>query len=775
MEATSQEPFYLLFIFLSPFAYTFIWVVTGKTEVYFVSMRMLIVSNRLPFNVEISENQLNFQRSGGGLVSGISSYLDSLNASAYQGNDYIWVGWPGLDVPEEWKTQLQSKAAAEFQAHPVFLAELAMEKFYHGFCNKTIWPLFHYFPSFAFYEEDYWQVYKEVNRTFCDAVLEVAKPDDVIWVHDYHLMLLPQMLREKLPDNPIGFFLHIPFPSYELYRLLPGRWRAEILEGLLGADLVGFHTHSYTQYFLRSVLRILGHEHNMGQIFLQNRLTAADTFPMGIDFKKYQATALSPEVVTEKQNLKLRLIDSTRILSVDRLDYSKGILNRLEGYELFLQNNPIWQGKVVLLLVVVPSRIGVDHYQEMKKRIDEAVGRINGKFGNVDWTPILYQYRFLPLNELVALYGICDVALITPLRDGMNLIAKEYLASRTDRTGVLILSEVAGAAGELGESIVINPNDRQEIADSILKAVEMPKQEQIRRNQIMQRRLERYDVVRWASDFIGKLYSVREAQAKNFSKLLSRKMMSKFVEQYDNASNRLIFLDYDGTLVPFAMRQEEARPGKELMEALERLSQAANTELVVASGRDRNTLEHWLGKLPVGLIAENGIWMKRKGNDWKLTLQLTADWKPQIYPILETFMDRLPGSFVEEKDFALVWHYRKSDPELSSLLAKELRDYLINHTANMNVQIIQGSKIIEVATAGINKGTAAASWISDKNYDFIMAIGDDVTDEELFKALPETAHTVKVGTTQTSARMYVESYVQVLYLLNELLRSGVAK
>jgi trehalose 6-phosphate synthase/phosphatase len=730
---------------------------------------MIIVSNRLPFHVKVQQNQLSFERSAGGLVSGISSYLDSLTGSTSQDIDYTWVGWPGFTVPEKLKRILQSQAASEFQAHPVFLAESAMEKFYHGFCNKTIWPLFHYFPSYCTYEEECWEIYKDVNEAFANSVLEVIQPDDVIWVHDYHLMLLPRILRKKL-RNPIGFFLHIPFPSYELYRLLPGKWRAEILEGMLGADLIGFHTYSYTQYFLGSVLRVLGLDHNMGQVYLKGRLAGVDTFPMGIDFKKYNAAAMSPEVGEKSRELKTRLKDSKLILSVDRLDYSKGILNRLEAYEIFLENNIDWREKVVLLLVVVPSRIGLEHYQKIKKRIDEMVGRINGKFGSLNWSPILYQYRFLPLNELSALYRSSDVALITPMRDGMNLIAKEYLASRSDGTGVLILSEVAGAAGELGESIIVNPNDLEEVVAGLKKALEMSEHEQVNRNQIMRQRLARYDVVRWASDFLKKLHSIRESQAKSDSKLFSRTMTDDFVKDYQNASNRLILLDYDGTLVPFVMRLEDARPGKELLDALNRLSRTSSVDLVVASGRDRKTLDRWLGQLSIGLIAENGIWMKKSGNGWRVTTQLTPNWKPQIFPILEVFMDRLPGAFIEEKEYSLVWHYRKADPESGSILAKELADYLINITANMNLQVTQGSKIIEIGNAGISKGVAAGFWLSEKKYDSILAIGDDMTDEDLFKALPESAYTIKVGTSQSHARLYVESYLEVLTLLNRLVQ-----
>ncbi|MGH7991844.1 MAG: trehalose-6-phosphate synthase, partial [Limisphaerales bacterium] len=319
-----------------------------------------------------------------------------------------------------------------------------MEHFYHGFCNKTLWPLFHYFPMLAHYEEDYWQEYKNVNRIFGDAVLNALRPDDMVWIHDYHLMLLPRLIREKFPDMPIGFFLHIPFPSYELFRMIPRAWREEMIEGLLGSSLIGFHTHDHTRDFLTSVLRTAGHEHQLGSLTLRDRVVKVDTFPMGVDFERFNAAAALPETDMKVSELREKCAGQKIIFSVDRLDYTKGIINRLRGYHIFLKRNPQWHGKVVFVMSVAPSRIGVESYQAMKQELEQAVGQIIGAYGNVQWTPLIYQYRNLSFEEIVALYRACDVALITPLRDGMNLVAKEFVASRPDQKGVLILSEMAG-------------------------------------------------------------------------------------------------------------------------------------------------------------------------------------------------------------------------------------------------------------------------------------------------------------------------------------------
>lgn len=733
-------------------------------------VRLLVVSNRLPFTVVEEEGCLKFKESAGGLVSGLSAYLDSLNGPSLSAAKYVWVGWPGISIDDKMKQKkLKEKALSEFGAYPVFLSEMEMENFYHGFCNKTIWPLFHYFSSYAIYKEDYWACYKQVNETFCDAVMEILKPDDVVWIHDYHLMLLPMLLRKRMPGAQIGFFLHIPFPSYEIFMLLPRKWREEILKGILGADLVGFHTYDYTQHFLRCALRILGHEHTMGRIMTANRTIKIDTFPMGIDFNRFHSAAQeSEEVRAEMDKLKGALSGFRVILSVDRLDYSKGIINRLQGFELFLEKNPSYQKKVVFLLAVVPSRLDVEHYEELKKQIDETVGKINGRFGTVGWAPIVYQYTFLPFHQLVALYAIADVALITSLRDGMNLVAKEYIATRTKGTGVLILSEMAGAARELGEAIIINPNDREEIAAALVEALEMPQEEQAGRNQSMQNRLKRYDVIRWAEDFIQALISVRDEQKRLEARLLSPRIKEQLIKDFHAANRRLLFLDYDGTLVPFAAQPQQARPSNEALEVLRKFSKYQDTDTVLISGRDRRTLENWFGGLGVGLVAEHGAWIKETAGEWNLIKPLMSDWKAYLLPILETFCLRLPGSFIEEKEFSIVWHYRMAEPELASMRAKELVDDLVNLTANIDVQVLQGNKVVEVRSAGINKGAAALHWISKGEFDFILAIGDDWTDEDLFKILPETAYSIKVGMTQSYARFNLNSHSEVIELLKKM-------
>lgn len=731
-------------------------------------MRLVIVSNRLPKTAVEKEGKWMLTDSVGGVATGLRTYLSSLAHSGKNPDEYIWVGWPGATIEESQRELLKAKSA-EFHSYPVFLSREQMQNFYHGFCNKTIWPLFHYFPSYAVYKTDYWLNYVEVNEIFFRALLPLIKEGDIVWVHDYHLMLLPKMLRDRLPNPPIGFFLHIPFPSYEIFRLLPTLWRNQILEGLLGADLIGFHTQDYVQYFLRCVSRLLGYEHKIGEIMMPERLSKVDRFPMGIHFRKFLDAAAGGEVEKQKTQLKKRFAGSRLILSIDRLDYSKGILNRLRGFEEFLERNKESHGKVVLLLVVVPSRIGVEHYQRMKKEIDQLVGRLNGRFGTLQWTPIVYQYRALTFLPMVALYSASEIILVTPLRDGMNLIAKEYIASRKDQTGVLILSEMAGAARELGEAIIINPNNAEEIAIALERALRMQPEEQIRRNRNMQMRLERYDVTRWAEDFIQSLCSFHEQQKKFRTGILGAESRRKLVNHFRVAKRRLILLDYDGTLVGFASDPKNTKPPDDLLVWLDQLSHMPGTDLVLVSGRDRVTLDQWFGTVDISLVAEHGAWSREKNNKtWKTTQLLGGHWKTQLLSLLSPYVDRLPGSFIEEKDFSLAFHYREADPELASVRTKELMDNLLHFTANIDVQVLRGAKVIEMRNSSINKGNVGRYFLSHNHYDFVLAVGDDWTDEDLFRVLPAGSYSIKVGMGFSYAANKLLNHDAVLGLIREL-------
>jgi len=724
--------------------------------------RLLIISNRLPVSVTKRASKLNFQPSVGGLATGLDSFRDSHQSQ--------WIGWPGIakdKISGEQKKQIV-KSMKEHNCHSVFLSAKDVRNFYHGFCNKTIWPLFHYFPLYTAYEEQYWQDYRNVNKAFCEMVIKIAKPGDYIWVHDYQLMLLPQLVREKQPNAQIGFFLHIPFPSFELFRLLP--WRKEILKGLLGADLIGFHTYDYVRHFLSSTARIVGTEHSMGALAIGDRIVKTDAFPMGIDYDRYSTAVEDPTVKKRLSTIRKKVGDRKIIISIDRLDYTKGIIQRIEAFDLFLAQNPEYKEKVTLILVAVPSRTHVEDYAELRRQIEGLVGRINGEHGVLGWVPVWYLYRFLPFERIAALYNAADVALVTPLRDGMNLIAKEFVATKTDGKGVLILSEMAGAASELGEAIAVNAHNKQEIIDAIKEALEMSVEEQAERNRLMQSRLCRYTVTRWANDFLEALSDVKKIQVELTARRLSQPIRERLVAEYEKSSKRLFLLDYDGTLVGFADRPEKAGPDEKLWSLLQSLALELRNEVVIISGRDKETLSFWLGNTETSLIAEHGAWIKAKDSDWQVIEPLRNDWKDTIRPILELYADRTPASSVEEKDFSLVWHYRKADSELASLRLKELRDAVLNLTENLDVGVFEGSKILEVKNIGISKGGAAERWLAKGKWDFILAAGDDYTDENMFSILPEAAYSIKVGYGISKARFNLDSEYELRLLLEELIK-----
>jgi trehalose 6-phosphate synthase/phosphatase len=725
--------------------------------------KLILVSNRLSVSVHKKKEGLEFRPSMGGLATGLSALQ--------QKEQVRWIGWCGLaseDLSPEEQAQIAQTLRERHHSLAVTLSEEDLKSFYYGFCNNVIWPLFHYFPSYAFYDNYLWESYQRVNGLYLDRVLEVAGPEDTIWVHDYQLMLLPMLIRRHLKDARIGFFLHIPFPSFEVFRLLP--WRSELLTGLLGADLIGFHSYDYARHFISSVRRLLGVENNMGYVQFEHRLSSVDVFPMGIDYKKYSTALDNPKVEREIERATEELQGVKVILSVDRLDYTKGIPQRLRAYEQLLEYNPHYREKVVLLLIVVPSRTKVHRYRTLKREVDELISTINGRFGTIGWVPIHYFYRGFAFDRLAAFYGLADVLLVTPLRDGMNLVAKEFVAIHRERRGVLILSETAGSAREMGEALRINPNNSEEIASALKSALEMEEGEQIERNKVMNERLRRYDIEAWTQDFLTKLSQVREIQEKNLVRKLGERGIEEIVAAYRRTHRRLIVLDYDGTLVPIVDRPGKAAPDPELTELLKELAADRANEVLIASGRSRDTMSSWFEQTGTSLIAGHGVWIKPREERWRLIEPIGDEWKEQLLPIFELFKDRTPGSTVEEKEYSLAWHYRGAEPELAALRVSELKDILFSMIGDLGLDVLESEKALEVMNANISKGRAASLWLAREPWDFILAAGDDPTDEAMFSLLPESAFSIRIGLDISAARFYLESSQRLRQLLKELIK-----
>lgn len=733
--------------------------------------KTIIISNRLPVQLQINDENLFAKPSVGGLATGMKS--------VHSGGESLWIGWSGLtdeQIPEALVEEIDI-VLAEHGCSKVKLNKNDIEGYYFGFSNRTVWPLFHYFLEYSEFELGFWESYKAVNQKFADAILEKTNDDDIIWIHDYQLMLVPKMVKEKRPKATIGFFLHIPFPSYEIFRTLP--WREEVLTGLLGADLIGFHTYDYERHFLSSVRRLLGLEVSFNDIYLENRIIKVDSFPMGIDYDKFHNAAKKSNKLKGKHRSDLQIKldehkkfapDTKLIVSIDRLDYSKGIAKRINAFEYFLTKYPEYKEKVRLIILAVPSRSNVPQYQLLKREIDELVGRINGELSTVNWTPIWYFYRSLPFENLIDLYTSSDIAWLTPLRDGMNLVAKEYIATRTDKTGVLILSEMAGSANEMNEALLINPNNFEQQADTLKQAITMPKEEQIARNMFLQNWLKRYNVEVWANEFMDSLKAHGTLKGAYVSQKIDESAMNTIMKQYKKAKNRLLFFDYDGTLADFHKDPQKASPDKELYGLLDKLHNQKGTTLFLISGRDKETFTRWFLPKKYNMIVEHGVWISRNGEDFSMLEQVKGDWMKKIQPVLESFVNRTPGSFIEKKNYSMAWHYRNTDPDFGQKRATELNTVLTSLIATDDLSILNGNKVMEVKSSNVNKGRASSRILGEGNYDFIFAIGDDWTDEFMFEELPDETITVKVGIQKTQAKYNIEGTKRVREILKQFVK-----
>jgi len=460
--------------------------------------RLLIVSNRLPLTVQKPSNGGGVEISSGGLVTALRSVVRQ--------REGCWIGWAGTDRDPAIERRLRTDIALDScRMVPLFLSKEEHQDFYCGFCNEILWPLFHDLQSRCNFEPAYWQRYLKVNARFADVVCSEAKPGDLVWIHDYHLMLQGKLLSGRIGRKRLMYFHHIPFPPADVFEKLP--WRLEILESLLSFGTVGFQTIRDRRNFIGCVRRFLpamkirrsGFHLSVGQ---NSDRAVVGAFPIGIDFNEFAGLATKPEVVQQREQVRKNLKNCRIVLGVDRLDYTKGIPERLKAFRNLLTRYPGLHRNISLIQIVVPSREDIPKYQELKMQVERLVTEINGHFGRTSWVPVHYQHRHLSREELVAYYCAADIALITPLKDGMNLVAKEFCASRVDEKGVLVLSEFAGAASQLRTgALLVNPYDTEKVASAIYEAFHMSPAEVQRRMRRMRRRVSLDDVHRWCSQF----------------------------------------------------------------------------------------------------------------------------------------------------------------------------------------------------------------------------------------------------------------------------------
>ena len=709
---------------------------------------LVIASNRLPVRFSLTDDGFDVRPSAGGLAAALGAVR----------GDAVWIGWPGTVVPEQLQAEVTERLEEENLA-PVFLSADEEEDFYGRVCNDTLWPLLHYFGDRLRLTPEAWQRYVHVNERFADAVLEHCGPDSRVWVHDFHLMLLPAMLRRRAPNLSIGFFLHTPFPSSEVYRLLPAR--EEVLRGILGADYVSFQVGDYARHFRSSCLRVLGLDSEPDAMDVGGRRVGIGVDPIGIDTVGFREVLEDPESARLLAQLDEQYAGRKLILGVERLDYTKGIPQKLVAFERLLEQDPTIARTTGMLQVLVPSRLESPEYRQQRDEIELLIARINGRYAQPGVTPVEYLHRHISKPALVALYRRADVMMVTPIRDGMNLVAHEFVLCQTAPglpgrwRGSLLLSEFAGAAQVLPGALLVNPWNVDGVVERLGTALELGQPERRRRLETMARRVEALDTRRWADGFLTRLgrYTTRDRRLP-VPPDVEGPVKEKLVRKFRRAETRSILLDYDGTLREIEPHPDLAVPTRDIRSLLRELAGLPGTDVHIVSGRRRRNLEQWFGQLPVHLCAEHGYLARAPGGEWQTLLELDLSWMRPIERLMQKVADDVPGAHVERKACAIAWHYREAEPEYGSWRAHELLNDLGQHLAGAPAEILQGHRVVEVRARGVDKGVYVRSVFPNgkKPTHFVIGLGDDRTDHDLLDALPKGSVAGHVGGLLPSTR-----------------------
>lgn len=725
--------------------------------------RLVIVSNRLPVSVKKVNGTFTYEQSIGGLATGLAPYAKN--------KQNRWIGWPGIATDDLTEDELKeiTRELKRRNCYPVFLNQKQLDSYYNGYCNSFLWPLFHDIaipPKVKKLEAEFWKSYVQINKKVAEITLSLSNEQDRIWIHDYHLLLLPKYLRRERPTEKLGLFMHIPFPDTKRFAKLENA--KELVSGMIESDLVGFHTQSYVHNFLDNLEALTSLAVESNKVIRGTKVTEVTDFPIGIDYTKYKAAIKNLSIKKDVMKLYKKYGRKKVIFALDRLDPAKGLVERVAAYRKLLQQYPKFRNKVVFAMVVAPSRTDIEAYMNLKVKLEKLVEEVNAEFGTRRWQPIDYMYTSLPFEKVTPFYQRAEVAFIVPLRDGMNLVAKEYLASKKRQNGVLILSKTAGAAEDLREAVVVDPHRIDSVVEGLHQALTMPKNELRRRVKNMQLQISNATIQKWASSFIDTLKTERSLPLpKPLTRSLTATLETQISSAYKNGNSRVLLLDYDGVLEPIHRNPDNAMPSKKLTSILTRLGQVA--KVVIISGRSKHDLGLWFSHLPVSLVAEHGMYIKGSHEStWHTTKTLhLKDWKQEVETLLTFSAKNAPGSFVEVKDSSIAWHYRGASSYHAQKYLVILNKFLKPIVRKYDLQVAQGHNILEIRPKSVNKGKAVLRNLSNKT-DFILCIGDDYTDEDMFEALPSTAYTIKVGRGRTAAKYRVSDVASVLHLLSKL-------
>ncbi|KAH6822391.1 trehalose-phosphatase/synthase 9 [Perilla frutescens var. hirtella] len=778
--------------------------------------RKIIVANMLPLHVQRDHETRKWRFS-----LDEDSLLLHLRDGLPPETEVLYVGSLKVEIEANEQDEVAQRLLDDFKCVPTFVPPDIQKKFYYGFCKQQLWPLFHYMLPMCpdhgdRFDRQLWQAYVSANKIFADRIMEIVNPEyDFIWIHDYHLMVLPTFLRKRYNRVKLGFFLHSPFPSSEIYRTLPVR--DEILKGLLNSDLIGFHTFDYARHFLSCCGRMLGldYESKRGHIGLDyfGRTVFIKILPVGIHMGRLESVLNLPSTLNKVREIRDKFKDKKIILGVDDMDIFKGISLKLLAFEQLLHLHQELQGKLVLVQIMNPARSSGKDVQEAKSETYTTAKRINETYGYPDYQPVILIDRHAPRYEKTAYYVVSECCVVNAVRDGMNLVPYKYIVCRqgsstmdgamgldvdSARTSMLVVSEFIGCSPSLSGALRVNPWDIGAVAEAMNMAITMPDAEKKLRHEKHYRYVSSHDVAYWARSFMQDLaractdhYDKRYwgiglglgfrviSLSPNFRKL----SIDHIVSAYRRTTTRAIFLDYDGTIVPQSSIINS--PGSEVINVLDSLCNDSSNTVFIISGRGRTSLSNWLAPCEkMGLAAEHGYFMRpNKDSDWE-SLASDLDWKEIVEPIMKLYTETTDGSSMEIKDSALVWHHRDADPDFGSCQAKELLNHLENVLTNEPAVVKRGQHIVEVKPQGVTKGLAAEKVLSmmindGKAPDFIMCIGDDRSDEDMFESILSAASALSlptspevfactVGQKPSKAKYYLDDTADVVRLLQGL-------